>query len=276
MKMIEIKCATCDNVYLKKEKHIKYKLSKGQSQFYCSKKCHGISQRSKVVTKICLFCKKSFLSTTYCDAPDCCSKRCAARYSQSFADPNVTSQKTKEAWANGSFNDRSEKIKKYKLCSVCGTKFYGNKIYCSLQCLKNSNHNEKISAARKKMFENNQLKVTGGTTKWLKYKNIKVQGSYEYRTCTVLDKWKTNGKIKQWKYSPERFQYVGLDGKNHNYLVDFKVWNNDDTFYYLEVKGYQKENDKLKWDAVKKMGHSLTVWFNPDITKEENNLSHRT
>lgn len=119
------------------------------------------------------------------------------------------------------------------------------------------------------MFKEGKLKVTGGTTKWISYKGIKVQGSYEYRTCCILDKWIELGKISRWEYTNDRFSYDGMDGKTHNYLLDFKVWNADNTFYYLEVKGYQKLSDELKWNAVRKAGFPLVVWFNADITKEE-------
>jgi hypothetical protein len=132
--------------------------------------------------------------------------------------------------------------------------------------------NIKISETRKKMFRDGKLRVTGGTTKWIPYDNIKVQGSYEYRTCVVLDKWVKSNKISRWEYTRDRFSYVGTDGKTHTYLLDFKVWNNDDTFYYLEVKGYQKPNDELKWNAVRTAGFSLRVWFNDDITSEESKL----
>lgn len=119
------------------------------------------------------------------------------------------------------------------------------------------------------MFQSGNLKVTGGTTKWVPYKDIKVQGSYEYRTCLILDKWVGLKKISEWEYTNDRFHYIGIDGNTHNYLMDFKVWNPDGTFYYLEVKGYQKPNDKLKWDAVRKAGFPLVVWFNDDIIREE-------
>ena len=119
------------------------------------------------------------------------------------------------------------------------------------------------------MFNSGTLKVTGGTTKWIPYKDIKVQGSYEFRTCFILDDWKNLGKIKKWEYTNDRFKYIGIDGKTHNYLLDFKIWNNDDTFYYLETKGYKKPNDDYKWNAIKNLGYDLKIWFNDDILKEE-------
>lgn len=120
------------------------------------------------------------------------------------------------------------------------------------------------------MFHDGLLRVTGGTTKWIPYKNIKVQGSYEFRMCVILDKWKMCNKIKDWEYTKDRISYIGTDGKLHNYLLDFKIWKNDESFYYLETKGFKKENDDLKWKAVRDKGFDLIVWFGNDLSKEEN------
>lgn len=52
------------------------------------------------------------------------------------------------------------------------------------------------------------------------------------------------------------------------YLIDFKIL--DDTgFWYLEVKGYTKPTDLLKWNAVRSKGFRLEVWFDEDIKKRE-------
>ena len=252
-----------------KAKHINYKRKIGQTEFYCSKKCCYNSAKCETITKTCLYCHSPFETDNGCDSPKCCSKVCSGKYSQSFADPIAISNGLKKAWRRGDFIRSVEKSKKYKTCSICGNRFYGNKTYCSLLCLQNAGVNAKISATRKQMFRSGNLKVTGGTTKWVPYKNIKVQGSYEYRTCVVLDKWLASKKISRWEYTNDRFNYTGVDGNPHNYLLDFKVWNPDNTFYYLEVKGYQKPNDELKWNAVRKTGVPLIVWFNNDIRKEE-------
>lgn len=267
--MVEIECSFCRRKTFKFLKKIKYKIKCGQTKFFCSKLCADNDKKSKLIIKVCPFCKKNFESTTHCESPKCCSKKCSGRYSQSFLDISKVSKKTKEAWKRGCYENSFEKLKKYKICPICCKRFYGNKIYCSLICLKNSNINEKISNTRKEMFKNGQLNVTGGTTKWISYKNIRVQGSYEFRVCKILDRLKELGKIKNWNYAKDRFQYIGVDNKKHNYLIDFKVINNDNTFYYLETKGYEKPNDKLKWNAVKNLGFNLLVWFNKDILKEE-------
>ena len=111
--------------------------------------------------------------------------------------------------------------------------------------------------------------LSRSSTKWHLYKNIKVQGSYELRTCKILDEWKSIGKIHNWEYTKDRIQYIGLDGKSHSYLLDFKVFLND-SFYYIEVKGYKTVKDELKWKAAKDAGNILVIWFGEDIANLEN------
>ena len=267
--MTEIKCNRCNNMFLKKQKHISYKLKLGQTKFYCSAKCSAEDKESPIVEKVCLWCKLPFTTSLNSESPKCCSRKCSAKYSQSFVDPDIISIKSKEAWERGCFDHLAEKIRKYKTCEICNNKFYGHRKYCSLDCLKKSNPASKISKTRKEMFENKTLVVTGGTTKWIKYRDISVQGSYEYRACLILDNWKSNGKIKDWEYTNDRIQYVGLDGKPHNYLLDFKVFTYDGGFYYIETKGYKKDVDELKWAAVKNAGHKLVIWFKDDLSREE-------
>jgi hypothetical protein len=48
--------------------------------------------------------------------------------------------------------------------------------------------------------------------------------------------------------------------------MDFKVFD-DEGFYYLETKGRVVENDYLKWESVRNLGHRLIVWFEEDIKK---------
>jgi hypothetical protein len=133
----------------------------------------------------------------------------------------------------------------------------------------------KLSKATSQSYKNGR-KIYGGRTKWVEIETsngkIKVQGTYEVRTCRILDQWKKIGKIKNWEYTYDRFTYIGCDKKKHYYLLDFKVFI-DDGFYYLEPKGWLKPNDPLKWKTVRNLGYTLVVWFNKDIKKEEKLLT---
>lgn len=210
-----------------------------------------------------------------------CSQRCAAIYTQKDGGHCHWSDEDKkrlkeQAKNNPKFVPGWNRGKQYAStitlkCRVCNkdfiqvvSKMCSNKTQtCGKDCRRKIQSVDMIS-----QYKNGKL-VYGGTTKWLKYKDIKVQGSYEYRTCIILDKWLESKKIQNWEYTNDRFGYIGIDGKNHNYLMDFKVWNNDGTFYYIEIKGYQKENDKLKWKSVQENGYKLEVWFEKEIKQNE-------
>lgn len=97
-------------------------------------------------------------------------------------------------------------------------------------------------------------------TKYYQYKGIKVHGLLELKTCYILDKLKDNKIILNWEYTNDRIQYFGFDNKEHTYLIDFKIFENDGSFYYLEVKGWEQEVDKLKWNETKKQGFKLEIW----------------
>lgn len=86
-----------------------------------------------------------------------------------------------------------------------------------------------------------------------------------------MKKLKTN-EIKYWEYTNDRIKYINSQGIESTYLLDFKVTKNDDTWFYLETKGYQTPNDILKWNAVKEAGFELKVFFDEDIREIENCL----
>lgn len=291
--MILVKCNQCEKKFLKSYSEVKRMKKRKWNLHFCDVKClskygiiiREIKKQNRIEEynknpKKCLNCNTPIKyedqkNKTYC------SIKCAAIYTQKDGGHCHWSDEDKKRLSNLAKNNfrfcgwnKGKKYAKTEIlqCSNCGKDFsqmlskskHSNKTKtCSKEC------RSKIQSINLKLQYNNGKLVYGGTTKWLKYKDIKVQGSYEYRTCIILDKWKELGKIKNWEYTKDRFKYIGIDNKNHNYLMDFKVWNNDNTFYYLEVKGYEKPNDKLKWKSVVDKGYELKIWFNNDILKEE-------
>ena len=123
------------------------------------------------------------------------------------------------------------------------------------------------SKVNKKAYADGNNYVAGGTTPWIKYKDIKVQGSYELQMCKILDAQKKNKEIKDWEYSTVRVKY-NHEGKVRTYLIDFTVINNDDTRKCIEVKGRETELDKIKWKAARSQGIILEVWRKADLFNE--------
>lgn len=240
---------------------------------------HLKNRRSINVMKCCKECGSEFASNTTKKASNFCSKFCARKYSHSFVDiEQLTKTMNEKAsvgelvpWNKGKLTGLRDKY----TCFQCGSEFYQslcessrNKIcVCSNKCrtiLLPKVHSKNLLRQYK-----NGKKVYGGTTKWYQYKNVKVQGTYELRACKIFDAMAKGGVIAGWKYSPMRIEYVGSDGKTHNYIIDFRVDNTDGTFYFVETKGIVRENDELKWEAVRAAGYTLDVWFLPDIEKKE-------
>jgi hypothetical protein len=225
-----------------------------------------------------------------------CSRSCANSRQHTEESKLKTSNSIKKLIENGNAPGVLAKYKDIKLsenriihnkiCENCQKEFQTKRInqkYCSVVCGARINIKlasikqlelrkedpEYWSKIQKKAYSNGHNYVAGGTCRWYDYKDIRVQGTYELRTCSILDRWKESGKIKDWKYTNDRFDYVGVDGKNHTYLLDFKIFENDNSFYYLETKGWEKDNDKLKWESVKEKGFKLEIWFEEDIIKNE-------
>jgi hypothetical protein len=201
-----------------------------------------------------------------------CSAKCARGFSTKGKRKEINEQVSKKLLNN--------KIKIIKICPQCLNEFivnpcHSHKKCCSCSCAMKfrggwTNH-DKVdwSKVHKKSYAKGDRIIAGGLTKWFDYNGIRVQGTYELRTCHILDVWKEYNVIKDWEYTKDRVDYIGEDDKKHSYLLDFKVFTNEGFFYYIEVKGYEHPNDPLKWKAVRDKGNKLEVWFEKDILKNE-------
>jgi len=237
------------------------------------------------LNKICLYCNSEFAvnDNKHGRSKKFCSKSCGCK-------SRIVSDETKRKISEK--NTKYKKFKIDKLCPECENEFIDivsenndGRTFCCRRCagkysLKNAHPNgisdetkRKLSDGRKKLFKEGKVKVTGGKTKWYTVStsngDIRVQGTYEVRTCKILDEWKLSNKIKNWEYTNDRVAYVWEDGSNHMYLLDFKVFENDGSFYYIEPKGYIREHDREKWDSVNKRGYKLEVWFKETIEHHE-------
>jgi hypothetical protein len=204
-----------------------------------------------------------------------CSLSC--RNSRKFNDESINKKKESaiKNWNRGVYDFKKTALPIEKICVECNKTFLcnpyrKNQKYCSIKCSSTSNERrEKMSIIVKEQYRQGK-EVYGGRTKWVEVKTskgiIKVQGSYEKSTCLILDKWLFEKKIKNWEYTNDRVSYINSNGVTSTYILDFKVYD-DEGFYYLETKGRVVENDYLKWDAVRLLGHRLIVWFESDIKK---------
>jgi hypothetical protein len=164
----------------------------------------------------------------------------------------------------------NENIIEYKNCRFCGQELVKkrSKQFCNNTCANrfkaskgySEEFREKQSQLVKDQYKNGRKKYGGHHhVPWYDYKNIRVQGTYELRMCAILDKWLEKGLIKNWEYTNDRVQYIGLDNKYHTYLIDFKILKNNLEMVYIEVKGKVTETDLLKWEVVRSKNQLLVV-----------------
>ena len=119
---------------------------------------------------------------------------------------------------------------------------------------------KKLSESRKRLYESGWEPVCGRAKKY-DYESpiagkIKVDGTWELEAAKYFDllgvKWERNRK---------RFKYINLEGKESTYQPDFFVydWNR-----YVEVKGYETDLDKCKWEQF---NFELEIWKSQKISE---------
>lgn len=82
-------------------------------------------------------------------------------------------------------------------------------------------------------------------------KTIYFRSKWEANYALYLEWLKEKGQIKSWEYEPERYDFIGYEGKRPfvvgmGYLPDFRVTNNDGKFYLVELKGFRQGMLRLK------------------------------
>src|SRR5690606_25989907 len=61
-----------------------------------------------------------------------------------------------------------------------------------------------------------------------------------------LDFLVKQGEIKNWMYEEDTFMFERIKLGTRSYTPDFKIFNNDETVEYHEVKGYMDQRSKTK------------------------------
>jgi len=90
------------------------------------------------------------------------------------------------------------------------------------------------------------------------FENIQ-RGEYETSKGTMYfrSKWEANyalyldwllkqEQILEWEYEPQPFYEFPIKHGTTRYLPDFRVYNNDGSWYLVEIKGYSQGMVKLK------------------------------
>jgi hypothetical protein len=237
---IERPCKRCGSYFWTEQKQIK----RGKG-VYCSRKCGAqavAESRKKLPNVFCSKCHKKiyrkegrikrsktnmFFCSIKCLNTTPKTKETKAKISATTA----VSIKAINARKAAGIKLRREKIPN-RLCIHCSVKFfsYNNmRKFCSNKCRYDSG-------------------TVGGYRQGSGHKNIK-RGYYKNIWCA--SSWElawllyvtSQGQVVE--RNKDTFEYVGIDGKKHTYLPDFKTGKS-----YVEIKGRYYDNVKEKLNAV--------------------------
>ena len=211
-------------------------------------------------------------SGRFCSSP--CSRSFSTKGKRELINKKVSTtfkEKIEKGIKMGYINPVGKEDRK---CVICGEEFRvtttSKKKACSNSCRvkfawrSGKFNNVDWSKVQLEAYSTGKNYVGGGTTKWIKYKDIKVQGSYEYRACEILDLMIEKKEIRKWGYGVTRINY-SYDGKERTYIIDFTLYNLDGSEKHVEVKGREEEIDHVKWEEARKQGLDLSIWRYDDL-----------
>lgn len=78
------------------------------------------------------------------------------------------------------------------------------------------------------------------------HKEIYFRSQWEMRYAQFLQWQLENKLIKDWQYEPKTFWFEQIKRGVRSYKPDFYVVANDDTHFWVEVKGYMDKKSKTK------------------------------
>lgn len=207
---------------------------------------------------ICKYCRKQCGNSGGLTSHEHCCKFNPDRKSY-YHSPNAGRKTGKDyyVWNKGLTKETDEKI--MELVLKLKEKYKNGLIIPSFKGKKHSLETKnKISKATKSRYKNGWDNICGRAKKY-KYTMkdgsiITVDGSWEYHVAEYLDRNNIN-----WKRNTDRFEYINLKGNKSTYKPDFYLI---DTNEYLEIKGYETDLDRCKWQQFP---NKLLVWKKQDL-----------
>lgn len=227
--MVECSCQQCNKKFGVKKSHAKI----GEGKF-CSVACRRMSNEK--TKRVCAYCGKKFevyQSAVKKRRAIYCSRDCASLH-------------------------RSKKLT--NKCLVCGKEFKiklsvlnwkkGAGSFCSMNCKARYMSASQITTSG---VDRNHIK--GGKREDL---GFYVRSGWEANYARYLMFLQKHGQIAKWEYEPDTFDFVAIKRGTKFYTPDFKVFHNNGSVEYHEVKGYM--------DAKSITRHKRMSKYFPDIT----------
>lgn len=82
-------------------------------------------------------------------------------------------------------------------------------------------------------------------------REIFFRSSWDCNIAFYLEFLKLNNEIKEWEYEPDVFWFEKIKRGVRSYKPDFKITENDDSQYYIEVKGWMDAKSATKLKRMK-------------------------
>jgi hypothetical protein len=96
-------------------------------------------------------------------------------------------------------------------------------------------------------------------------KTFFARSRWEANIGAYLQFLKEKNEIKDWEHEPKTFWFLEIKRGVRSYLPDFFITNNDDSTYYIEVKGYMDAKSKTKLKRMAKYYPDVKV----DVIEEK-------
>jgi len=228
-------------------------------QLYCSKKCYSYVWRSLhnkggiywkgILEKKCQTCKNIFypsiLSQKYC-SNSCFHKEDNKRKRIKYRNSNkYKGNAFGKNWSKGKkFINR--RIGTYSICQSCNKKFYimpcykkrGGDKFCSNFCRIKSLTYKLNSRGNQGYYDINGKKIF-------------FRSSWEANYALYLNFLINKKQIKGWEYEKDTFWFEKIKRGIRSYKPDFKIYNNNETIEYHEVKGWMDKKSKTKLNRMR-------------------------
>jgi len=95
------------------------------------------------------------------------------------------------------------------------------------------------------------------------YNGVTMDSTYETRYARWLDRLVETGQIRSWTHTPVRFRI----GEGANYTPDFLIRMPDHSLLFLEMKGYLRREDRVKYLSAAQQYPEFTwimVMYDPE------------
>jgi hypothetical protein len=87
------------------------------------------------------------------------------------------------------------------------------------------------------------------------------RSKWEANYARYLQKLKAENAIFDWLHEPKTFWFENIKRGVRSYLPDFQVFKSPDSWYWVEVKGYEDARSKTKIKRLRKYYPHETIFL---------------